>query len=131
MKKKQIIVTAAIIEKDGKYLITQRPQGKHLAKKWEFPGGRLNFGEMPQHGLLREIIEELHIGIRVGELFGVSSYVYDGIKHVILVGYLCKFVGEEIKKGVNYAWVIPEEMNNYDFCEADISFVKKLQEKEI
>ena len=129
MKKEQMIVTAAIIEKDGRYLITQRSAGGHLALKWEFPGGGVKFGERPEFCLMREIKEELRIGIMVGELLGLSSYVYGGTRHVILLGYLCEFISGRIKKGINYAWVTPKEMDKYDFCEADAPFVKKLQGK--
>jgi len=131
MKKEQMVVTAAIIEKDGKYLITQRPAGGHLPLKWEFPGGKVEFGETPQFSLRREIAEELNIAILVGEFFGISSYVYDEVTHIILLGYLCEFVPGNIKKGIHYAWVAPTEMNKYDFCEADIPFVRKLQGKEV
>lgn len=131
MQKEQMIVTAAIIKKDGKYLITQRPLGGHLALKWEFPGGRVKFGETPEFSLMREIREELKIEIMVDGLFGLSSHVYNGIRHVILLGYLCEFISGMIKKEVKYAWVTPKEMDNYDFCEADIPFVKKLQAKEV
>ncbi len=131
MKKKQMVVVAAIIREGERYLITQRPTGTHLPLKWEFPGGELKFGETPQFCLRREIAEELNIAIIVGELFGVSSHVYDGARHVILLACLSEFVPGEIKKSINYAWVTPEEMDKYDFCEADIPFVKKLQGKEV
>jgi len=57
MDKRQLIVTAAIIEDNGKYLITQRPHEKHLGGKWEFPGGKVEFGEDLRLCLEREIDE--------------------------------------------------------------------------
>ena len=121
------IVTAAIIKKDGKYLISQRPKGASWGLTWEFPGGKLEPEETLQDCLRREIKEELNIRIRVGKLFGVSSDVYNQIRHIVLLGFLCKFVSGQIKKSVKYTWVTPAEMAEYDFCKADIVFVKKLQ----
>lgn len=130
MKKEMFVVMAAIIKEDGRYLIVQRPKNVHLAFKWEFPGGKVKFGETLSSCLTREIREELEIRIKVGKFFGLSSYVYDGKRQVILLGYSCKIIFGVIKEGINYAWVIPEEMDDYEFCEADTSFVKKLQNRD-
>jgi len=127
-----ILVTAAIIQDNGKYLVTQRPaNSSSRAKRWEFPGGKVDFGEDPKECLKREIYEELGIEILVGDLFGYSSHVYSDEKHVILFGFHCKYVSGKIRKhGIeNYAWVTPEEMSNYDITEADLPFVKKLKKE--
>ncbi len=123
-----ILVTAAIIEDKGKYLITQRLRDSHNGLRWEFPGGKLDFGEDPKACLEREIIEELGINIRAGDIFEYSSYVYGGEKHIVLLGFRCSYVSGDIRKlSINdYAWVTPEEMSNYDITEADLPFVKKL-----
>ena len=125
-------VTAAIIEDDGKFLITQRPEGSHNGLRWEFPGGKLDFGEDPKECLQREILEELGIKIKADELIEYSSHVYNEEKHVLLLGFVCDFVSGEIEKKEisDFAWVKPEEMDNYDITEADIPFVKRLQELE-
>ena len=91
MEKFQLIVTAAIIEKDGKYLITQRPLGRHNGGRWEFPGGKVDFGEDLRICLVREIGEELEVKIEAGEPFDYSSHVYDEHKHVVLLGFRCKY----------------------------------------
>lgn len=78
MKKEQMIVVAAIIEKGGKYLITQRPESKHLAKKWEFPGGKVEFGEDPKERLKQELKEELDAKTHVfNSIWDYSSSVYE------------------------------------------------------
>lgn len=132
MRKEIILVTAAIIKKNGKYLITQRPPGGHLALKWEFPGGRVEFGEDPKESLKREIKEELGINIDVLSLFDYSSFVYDNEKHIILLAFSCwMFPGRIRKIGINdYKWVTLKKIAKYDFCGADILLIKKLQEKE-
>jgi len=132
MKKELLVVTAAIIKKKGKYLITQRPEGKHLARKWEFPGGIVEFGEDPKRCLKREIKEELGINIKIKELFDYSSFVYNNKRHIILLAFLCDFLSDKIKNiGIkNYKWVNPKEMNNYNFCKADILLIKKIKNKQ-
>lgn len=60
-------VVAAVVERDGRYLITRRPEGTHLAGLWEFPGGKLLPGEKPEDALRRELKEELGVGAAVGE----------------------------------------------------------------
>jgi len=125
-----ILVTAAIIEKDGKFLITQRPDdGRHNANRWEFPGGKIDFGEEPRTSLKREIQEELGIEIEVGDIFECSSHVYDKIKQVILLGFYCKYISGEIQNLdiKSYKWVTAEEMKDYDISEADLPFIEKLK----
>lgn len=125
---RQLLVTAAIIKKDGAYLLTQRPPDKHNGNRWEFPGGKVDFGEEPRDCLAREIKEELGITITVGELFDVSSHVYQEEKHVILLAFLCNYGSGIIQKHdiQNYAWVSPKEFSSYDITEADRPFIARL-----
>ncbi len=64
--KQRIVVTAAVIERDGAFLLTRRLDGTHLAGHWEFPGGKLHAGETLEECLAREIREELDADIEVG-----------------------------------------------------------------
>lgn len=125
-----ILVTAAIIEHKGKYLITQRLKDSSNGLRWEFPGGKLDFGEDPRNCLVREILEELGIKIKAEEIFEYSSHVYNNEKHIVLLGFKCKYLSGTIQKlKINdFAWVAPNEMSKYDITEADIPFVKKLKE---
>ncbi len=128
MDKYQLLVTAAIIEDKGKYLITQRPLGKHNGGRWEFPGGTVEFGEDLRSCLEREIDEELGIKIQALKPFEYSSHVYDERKHVVLLGFHCRYISGKIqrKEIADYKWVSPQEMKEYDITEADHPFVKKL-----
>lgn len=132
MVKYQLLVTAAVIEDNGKYLITQRPQEKHNGGRWEFPGGKVDFGEDLRLCLEREMDEELGISIKAGKPFEYSSHVYGGTKHVVLLGFHCKFISGKIQKKdiANYKWVIPQEMKEYDITEADHPFIEKLLNKQ-
>lgn len=120
-------VTAAVIVKDGKILICQRSLSDKLSGKWEFPGGKIEEGELPEECLIREIKEELDIHIEVGERLGESvyNYSYDSINLII---YLATWKSGDIKLNVHndYKWVTKDEMEKYDFAEADVPFVKKL-----
>lgn len=126
-----ILVTAAIIEDKGKFLITQRLKNSHNGLRWEFPGGKLDFGEDPIDCLKREIMEELGIKISVGDILEYSSHVYSGEKHIVLLGFKCKYLSGKIKKaGINdFAWVSLEDMKEYDITEADLPFIKKLKQR--
>ena len=77
MSKKIINVVAAAIEKDGKIFCAQRPEGKSLGGYWEFPGGKLEEGELPEEALIREIHEELNSQIEIISFVNEASYDYD------------------------------------------------------
>ena len=112
-----ILVTAAIIEKDGKYLITQRLQdAKALTNLWEFPGEKVELDENPKNCLEREILEELGIKIKAKNLFGREEYIYENGPHINLIGFYCDYVSGEIKHiGIqDHHWVCPNEMKSYN-----------------
>ncbi len=125
-----ILVTAAIIEQNRKYLITQRPDdGRPNSGEWEFPGGRVKYGEHPEKCLEREIEEELGIMVKTQELFGLSSQVYNDGRHVVLLGFYCKHISGDIqnKDIINWAYVFPKNMNKYNMSLTDLSFVERLK----
>ncbi|GFR34359.1 (deoxy)nucleoside triphosphate pyrophosphohydrolase [Thermobrachium celere] len=122
-----IIVTAAIIENEGKILITQRKKEKHGGLLWEFPGGKLEEGEDPKECIVREIKEELNIEIEVVDIFDVVFHRYTEFNMLMLV-YRCRLLGGEItaKEVEDFRWVIPLELNEYNFLEADVGVVEKI-----
>ena len=131
---KQFLVTAAITEHDGKYLIAQRlPNCKNAPLKWEFPGGKVEFGEDPRNCIVREIKEELDIKIKVGEIFETTSHIlkkHDEDIHIVLLFFKCTLVSGTPKKlQVNdYAWVKKEEFNNFRFInESDLKVIEMLK----
>lgn len=124
-----IPVTAALIRRSEQILIAQRKPGAHQELLWEFPGGKVQFGERPEEGLSREIKEELGLTIRVDQLFSVESHVY-GDRHILLLVYTCTPAPGEKPRALDvgdFAWVTPAEMANYRFAPADVPIVAKLQ----
>lgn len=123
-----LVVTAAVIEEQGKFLIAQRKKDSHQGLKWEFPGGKVEAGEGPETCLSREIKEELGVNIEVGDIYKVISHNY-GEKQVILLCYKCKIL-EGIVSPIeceDYKWVSTEEMSAFDFAPADIPVVEALK----
>ncbi len=123
-------VTAAILEKKGKILIAKRKKGDYLENKWEFPGGKIEAGEPPEHCLKRELVEEFGIQTRIGEFICSSRYKYSHIS-IELLAYRVEYLSGEflLNDHEEIKWILPEEFDNYDFAEADIAIVKRLKEK--
>ncbi len=126
MKEDIIIVTAAIIKKDNKFLIAKRKEG-HLANKWEFPGGKLENKETPEDCLKRELYEEFGIQTIIGKYLATSIYDYQHIK-IKLMAYEVEYVSGEFRLNDHkeIKWVKKEDLSMYDFAPADIPIVKKI-----
>ena len=123
-----IEVAAAVLFRQGRLLITQRLPDSHLPGRWEFPGGKRQPGESIRECLVREIREELNIGVVVEELFETIEYDYPG-KTVCLKFFKCRYVGGDIQAlgCQRFAWVTPDELGNYRFPPANRALLKKLQ----
>ncbi|MCK6570365.1 (deoxy)nucleoside triphosphate pyrophosphohydrolase [Myxococcota bacterium] len=126
-EKKCIRVVAAEIERDGRFLITQRRPTATLPLLWEFPSGRVEPGERDEDALVREIREEMDIEVRVGKLSMFIKHEYDEYS-IDLCVYRCELVSENIKprKVHDWRWVGPDEMDQYEFPPADAQTIEKL-----
>jgi 8-oxo-dGTP diphosphatase len=132
-----LLVTAAIIEHDDSVLIAQRLGDSRFGpNQWEFPGGKVEFGEKPKDTLRREIAEELDLSIEVNDLISLTSHVYsdqNGELHVVLASYLCtvKSGKPEPEQCQDAKWVPSKraELMEIDWCEADIEIVNRYIEK--
>ncbi len=113
-------VVAAIIKKDGLYLIVQRNRVKYMGLRWEFPGGKVEPDETFQEALSREIEEELSIQIDVHEKIAQEKYKDDQI-NVDLHYYLCSQKSSKIRlnEHENIAWIAKKDFGKYDFVEGD------------
>jgi 8-oxo-dGTP diphosphatase len=122
---------AALIDVDGRVLLTERPAGKHMAGLWEFPGGKIEPGETPETALARELDEELGIDVTETCLAAVGfvSHDYDTF-HLMMPLYACRQWRGEIhpREGQRVAWVRPSRMNGYPVPPADIPLVASLRD---
>jgi 8-oxo-dGTP diphosphatase len=124
------IVTAAVVERNGKFLIARRAADQKLAGSWEFPGGKVEPGESLQECLERELLEELGVRSVAGEVLVESLYHYyhgefllKAIK-VDLLDYQFQLTAhDEIR------WLLSEEILTLDLAPADVPIAKFLQEK--
>lgn len=123
---RRIVVTAAVIERDGSFLVTRRPSGVHLAGYWEFPGGKCEGGESHVASLEREIAEELDTGVVVGrEVFAVAHAYPDRV--VELHFFDCRLTGEpRAVLGQEVRWVRREELTSLPFPPADEELIRSL-----
>ena len=123
-------VTAAVIRKGRKILITRRPEKGLLGGLWEFPGGKQQPGETLEECLHREIEEELGIAIRVGERFLQVKHAYSHFK-ITLHLFFCRHLKGRIQKiGImDYRWVSSAELSDYAFPRADQRVIEFLQGK--
>jgi 8-oxo-dGTP diphosphatase len=126
-QERTIRVVAAILERDGHYLITQRRGSAVLPLMWEFPGGRVEDGEMDAHALKREVRHRLGGEIEVGKLISFVSHPYEHYV-VDLFLYECTLVSDALEvKNVNaYKWVTSAEFDQYPFTPADEASMNKL-----
>ena len=125
--KNRIEVSAALIFREGKLLITQRHAKSHLGGLWEFPGGKREAAETFEQCLVREIREELGIEISVGELFEEISHDYPE-KFVHLKFFICKLISGEPQPldCAAVKWISKSELSNFDFPAADAQLLEKL-----
>ena len=121
-----IVVVAAIIERDGSFLVTLRPHGTHLAGHWEFPGGKVDAHETHVEALRREVFEELDCVVDVGELAHTVTHTYPE-KTVQLFFYRCGLNGEpKPMMGQGMRWVAKSELSQLPFPDADRDLIKLL-----
>src|SRR5579871_53591 len=118
--RRTIRVVAAVLEKDGKYLITQRRASAVLPLMWEFPGGRVEEGETDTAALRREVMHRLGAEIECGKLISFVSHPYEHYV-VDLFLYACTLVGTAMEpRAVNaFKWVTSSEFDQYPFTPAD------------
>jgi 8-oxo-dGTP diphosphatase len=124
---KTIRVVAALVERDGRYLITQRRENAVLPMLWDFPGGRVEEGESDEGALAREVAERLGAKVQVGQLISFVNHPYE--KYAVdLYLYECKLLTERLhcRAVKDYAWVTSKEMESYSFTPVDEASMSKL-----
>ena len=130
MSVKLVLVAAcALIDPDGRVLLSQRPQGKTMAGLWEFPGGKVEPGERPETSLIRELNEELGIVVKEECLAPLTfaSHLYPDF-HLLMPLYVCRrwkgtvtaLEGQELK------WVRPNRLREHPMPPADLPLIPHL-----
>jgi len=126
-----LVAAVALVDADGRVLVQMRPEDKSMAGLWEFPGGKVMAGELPEEALVRELAEELAIDIAESCLAPVTfaSHVYDDF-HLLMPLYVCRVwkgtpsprEGQEVK------WVRPVRLGDYPMPPADAPLVATLRD---
>ena len=128
--KQRIVVTAAVIERDGAFLLTRRLDGTHLAGHWEFPGGKLHEGETLEQCLAREIREELGAEIDVGPEMLSTSHDYPE-RSVELRFFRCELESEPTPMmGQEMRWTALSDLSSVQLPPADDELVRMLTESD-
>lgn len=123
----KIRVVAAVISRDGRYLITQRRPHATLPLLWEFPGGKVEPGETDQQALVREVRERLGVDVEVGKEVRRVFHPYEKYS-VELHVYECRLLSDQVQplRVNDFRWVLPGELDRYEFPGADQHTVDQL-----
>jgi 8-oxo-dGTP diphosphatase len=127
-----IVAACALLNGEGAVLIAKRPAGRPLAGLWEFPGGKVEPDEAPEEALMRELHEELGIGVAKRDLepFTFASHAYPDF-HLLMPVYLCREWRGNIAahEGQELLWVQPDALQRYDMPPADEPLIAALRDR--
>ena len=125
-KRLLLVAACALVDADGRVLLAQRPEGKHLAGLWEFPGGKVEPGETPEQCIIRELHEEIGIETDIPCLAPLTfaSHSYDDF-HLLMPLFICRrFRGiAQPREGQALKWVRPKQMRDYPMPPADAPLI--------
>ena len=122
-----LIVTAAVVERNGAFLVTRRQKGTHLEGCWEFPGGKCEPGETLEASLARELDEELAVQARVGDEMLMTTHEYPD-RTVQLHFFRCELTGEpQPQLGQEMRWAARADLATLTFPPADAELIEALQ----
>jgi 8-oxo-dGTP diphosphatase len=117
-----LVAACVLLDSEGRILIAKRPEGRSLAGLWEFPGGKVEAGESPEHAVIRELAEELGIDIAAADLSPLTfaSHAYPDF-HLLMPLFLCRRWRGKVKpyEGQELLWVKPAELVAYAMPPAD------------
>ena len=126
-----LVVACALVDADGRVLVTQRPAGRSMAGMWEFPGGKVEPRETPEAALVRELAEELGVDV-THECLAPLSFASHGYEafHLLMPLYVCRKWSGNVtgREGQNLKWVFPRELYDLDMPPADIPLIAVLRD---
>jgi len=124
-----LVAACALVDADGRVLLTERPAGKPMAGLWEFPGGKIEVGERPEESLIRELKEELAIDVKEPCLAPLTfaSHAYPDF-HLLMPLYVCRRWEGMVapQEGQRLAWVRPNKLRDYPMPPADEPLISHL-----
>ncbi len=122
----RVVVVAAVIERDGRFLVARRLEGTHLAGYWEFPGGKIHEGETHEQALQREIAEELNAGLTQLQKIFQTAHQY-AERTVELHFFRAALTGEpHATLGQELRWITRDEFASMEFPPADAELIDGL-----
>jgi len=122
------VVAGALFDGEGRVLLAQRPVGKHMAGRWEFPGGKLGPGESPESGLRRELSEELGVELESAEPLIKFVHDYPDRRVLLDVWRVTAYKGEPRGlDGQALEWIAPDRLPTIDLLEADRPIITALR----
>ncbi|MEO1703142.1 MAG: (deoxy)nucleoside triphosphate pyrophosphohydrolase [Pseudomonadota bacterium] len=126
-----LVAACALVDRDNRVLIAQRPEGKSMAGLWEFPGGKVEPSETPEAALIRELVEELGVTTWQSCLAPLTfaSHSYEKF-HLLMPLYICrKFDGiAQAREGQKLKWVQPRDLRRFPMPEADLPLIAPLED---
>ncbi|GFE64502.1 8-oxo-dGTP diphosphatase MutT [Litoreibacter roseus] len=126
-----LVAAVALVDPDGRILLAQRPEGKSMAGLWEFPGGKIEPGETPEHALIRELQEELGIDTWESCLSPLTfaSHSYDEF-HLLMPLFVCrKWEGTpQPREGQVLKWAYARDLRDYPMPPADVPLIPILRD---
>jgi len=126
-----LVAAAALVDPDGRVLVTQRPAGKQLAGFWEFPGGKVEIGERPEAALIRELKEELAIDVSESCLAPLTfaSHAYEDF-HLFMPLYVCRRWKGIVNghEGQALKWLRPRDLRGLTMPPADTPLIPFLED---
>jgi 8-oxo-dGTP diphosphatase len=126
-----LVAACALVDVDGRVLIARRPEGKTMAGLWEFPGGKVETGELPEQTLIRELMEELGIDVTQACLAPLTfaSHSYPDF-HLLMPLWICRRWEGIVtaREGQELAWVRPQRLRDYSMPPADEPLIPHLIE---
>jgi 8-oxo-dGTP diphosphatase len=124
------VVAGALLDGSGRVLIAERPPGRHMAGRWEFPGGKLAAGESPEQALRRELAEELGVTVRTMDFVMTLEHAYVDRNVRLLFFTVDDFDGTpQGLDGQRLRWVPIGQLQDADILEADLPFIRALQRR--
>lgn len=125
-------VVAALMVKDGRFMICRRPANKARALLWEFVGGKVERGESKEQALVRECREELGVTVSVGDVFMTVEHEYPDVTvRLTLFRARIEEGTPELLEHADMKWITPNEIPLYGFCPADEEILAKIRSEGI